>query len=67
VGEPHNPEDIGVHEMNMHIEDFFSARTKSNQDYELIHWNINKTKYYEPRHCWRSIHNNFTGIDWKIR
>jgi hypothetical protein len=23
VGEPRNPEDIGVHEMNMHIEDFF--------------------------------------------
>jgi hypothetical protein len=23
VGEPCNPEDIGVHEMNMHIEDFF--------------------------------------------
>ena len=42
VAEPRNPEDIGVHEMSMHIEDFFSARTKSKQDYELIHWNVSK-------------------------
>ena len=33
VGELRNPEDIGV-EMNMHLGRFFSARTKSKQDYE---------------------------------
>ena len=42
VGEPCNPKDIGVEEMNMLLQDFFSVRTKSKQDYELIQWNVSK-------------------------
>jgi hypothetical protein len=30
VGEPRNPENIGVHEMNMHIEDFFQRAQNPN-------------------------------------
>jgi hypothetical protein len=36
VGEPCKTKDIGVEEMNMLLQDFFSVRTKSKQDYELI-------------------------------
>jgi hypothetical protein len=37
LGELRNPK-----EMNMHFGRFFSARMKSKQNYELIHWNVSK-------------------------
>ena len=37
VGEPRNPEDIGIHEMNMDIEDFFQRAQNPNR---ITNWFI---------------------------